>query len=284
MNKELSVFELIAKVVKGWKTVLTTTLLAVVMSLSYLILVSKPHYSANASFMLKGEGDSSEGKAFGAFGMGVFGGGGSELTPLEFRLKDPNFNMAFIEKYELLPVLFPNLWDTVSQGWSETTQLDSIIPDSYDGSKVFGKKLVSKIDSKNSVITLTTKMQSPELSQSLIKMYLEFLDSVLVDKKHFEAKLRIRHLEKEFGEVISLAIKERLRGLIVKQYEQISLFANSSIDILIEPIKPKKPSGPRKVLILIASFLLGLFLGIVVVILKNYIIDNGAKIYREVVN
>ncbi len=274
-DDEIDLVELVQTLLSGWKIILLSTVLFAVGAVGYLKFKAEPYYTASMVLMLKGEEKT---PTLGGAGMlGALGGGllsssgSSNLAKLEYLVKDPHFKIAFIERHGYLPKLFAERWDSVAGAWGVEVVEDSLVPDAYDGVERLNGLVTVSVDKKESVVSLKATDEDADFLVPFLLNYAQFLDSVLVKDRQDGANTQIDEYEKKYNESVNPWFKTKVESMLADQYEQLLLFAESALDVVVQPITPRLPAGPNKKLIAIVSVFLGGVIGVFAVFVFKWI-------------
>lgn len=191
------------------------------------------------------------------------------ITELRAKLIDLNIELS-------------SLLQTYSESAPEVQRVKEMIRKTEEAlEKEIKDKLTNKIDSSDPVLSeLYSNLAQAQLQYEISKVQYEAIkkkiDVIETNLKKFPAyEQEYIKLQRDY------TIKQQLYSQLVLQYEQYKLSEaglTSKIPIVVEePIIPEKPSKPDKKLVLAVSGVLGIFLGILGIFLR----EASDKVIRD---
>ena len=129
---------------------------------------------------------------------------------------------------------------------------------------------------KTSVITLSIDWHEPQQAADWANQLVEILNQKMREKAIDEAEKNISFLEDQTNRTSVLGVKNVLNSLVEDQLKN-AMLANARKQYAFRVIDPALTPGdkfsPNRTLITILSFSAGLFLGILVAIIRNLILN-----------
>ena len=197
---------------------------------------------------------------------------GSEIISL---LKSNILLERVIKKYNLFQVIFGK----GSKGRKENEKI-------WDGIRYLKKKMYKVKDNKREgVIKLSVEFKDPEVSARI----LNYILAELTDYMSSEAK-RVAETNKEYLESLIIKnadplIKQKIYSLIARQIEK-SMMAevkeNFAFKILDPPKVPDRKIKPRIIMNIALSFIIALFVAVLVAFITEYIGNVKKRRNREI--
>ena len=193
---EIDLYELWLTLKKRKWIVLSITFLFVLFAVIYSLFIAKPIYKSEAKILpLESEnnGLSRYQAIAGMFGISLGGGKSEKLMAV---LDSDTLKIRTIERLNLLPVLFSDIWDEKEKKWIVEDKEN--IPDIIDGvAKLRGLINVSQ-DKKTGVITVSVDFpENPKLAYAIANTLLDEAQKI-INKKSFTVSHRYRvYLEKQ---------------------------------------------------------------------------------------
>ena len=133
-------------------------------------------------------------------------------------------------------------------------------------------------DKLTNFVTISVKHKSPHVAKNIVELLVRDLNEKTRQKDKDEAERSITYLEKEISQTQLADSKIALNNLIQKQLETI-MITNTTPEYyfttISSPIVPELKDSPRRALICIAGFLLGLMLISLYVLIDHYIIKTN---------
>jgi uncharacterized protein involved in exopolysaccharide biosynthesis len=202
-------------------------------------------------------------------GINVGAGGGQE--PLAV-LRSRDFSRRFIERRELLPIIFSNKWQAASKTWKEKDA--SKIPDLRDAVRVFQEKhFAAAEDKKTGLVTVTINWRDPVESADLANDIVRQLNNDLRTRSISESERNIAYLRGEMSTIGVVSLQQSLGRLLESELQKLMLAKGNeefAFKVIDKASPPKKQSSPRPVLITLLSGILGSLLGAMYVLLRHY--------------
>ena len=265
--------DILALGLRYWGRLLVATLMGIALGV-VLISTARPQYRTELVFTVvsDGGGGTSAGLARLAGSMGGLGAlagmtlgaiGGSSDQSLAL-LRSRVFAEAFIQKYDLMPVLFPSQWDEESGQWKPSAT--SSPPTMAAAIDRFQKLREITEDRRTGIVRLSLLWPDAERGAQLANAFVTDADGELRSKAIADAQRNIAYLQEEIAKSVSLETRQMLYGLLAEQYKVVSVgrtrqyFAFRVIDPAMTP-DLERPAKPRRALILAVSTLAGFLAG-----------------------
>jgi uncharacterized protein involved in exopolysaccharide biosynthesis len=257
-----------------WWIVLSVLLCAAGFTTAAYVLT--PIYRAQIILIpAKSDKDSeSSGSGLGGIGgvaslVGIDLGGTDSLTEEALAvLKSRQFTEQFIIDRNLLPVLFPKLWDAKAGHW----KVDEMHQPTPSRAYRMFKKIRSIVqEKKGSLITMdvdwTDRIAAADWANDMVRR----LNLEMRQRAMTRADTAVGYLEKEFETTTAVATREAIGHLTEQQVKQRMLAAVTQ-EFAFRVIDPAKPPDrddryfPNRFLLVIAGPIVGLILGILCVL------------------
>jgi len=257
-----------------WWIVLSVLLCAAGFTTAAYVLT--PIYRAQIILIpAKSDKDSdSSGSGMGGIGgvaslVGIDLGGTDSLTEESLAvLKSRQFTEQFIIDRNLLPVLFPKLWDAKAGHW----KVDEIHQPTPSRAYRMFKKIRSIVqEKKGSLITMdidwTDRIAAADWANDMVRR----LNLEMRQRAMTRADTAVGYLEKEFETTTAVATREAIGHLTEQQVKQRMLAAVTQ-EFAFRVIDPAKAPDrddryfPNRFMLVIAGPIVGLILGILCVL------------------
>jgi len=181
-------------------------------------------------------------------GLGMFGGivasqlnigGNASLDKIEIILDSRKFNVDMITYYNLLPLLykyeFPENYienyDTVSHRWI----VDSLVMPVGNAAGYIKSELLSKQLEKNNTLTMKVAAKDSLFADTLLSMYLRYLDTHLRTSVQQEAKENRDYLEKQLLGVTDPLLRTKIQELIANEVEKMMVVSKEAFQTIDPP-------------------------------------------------
>ena len=203
-----------------------------------------------------------------------------------------------IDKYNLLPILFYKQWDEDNLKWKEDKKNKSIfayfdklkdflktaLSSEKDKSKVLDKKAKTSLgptnwdglrelddiikiknsDDTNSII-ITVHFHDPEMTSKLATEVLDTLIEHMSNETRKIAEINKRYLEEQLMKTEDPFVQQKLYNMIAEQIESIMMTEvseNFAFKVIDPPKTPDEKISPKRVRIVLISFVVSLFFGV----------------------
>lgn len=174
----------------------------------------------------------------------------------------------FIDRRNLLPIIFADKWDEAEQDWDAESQHD--VPSRWDGIRYFKKKVLAvERDARSGLIDVSIAWREPAVAADWANGLVGLVNELARNKAIAESQASIEFLNRELESAAVLDIRQGIFRLMQSHMNTIML-ANVRPDFAFRVIDPAlAPDAddydfPSRVLFLIAG---GLAAGLVVLIL-----------------
>lgn len=215
-------------------------------------------------------------------------------TTIRAVLQSRSFNIYLVEKYNLLPKLFDGYWNKKEQKWMgeghrrlypEPTIKERIFgrendfykyaPTSIDGAELLlGKLKVEKSKPQSDWLELRFEDRNPAFAAAMLNNYITELDYYLRNKEIERSTANQTYLQALIKTQKNEEIRQGLNRVIIGQIES-AMFARVASDFAFKtvdpPLIPQQAYKPRRLHILLLTFAVSLFGGILLVFFIEYI-------------
>ena len=203
-------------------------------------------------------------------------------------------SLNFFENYLMPKIFLPNLmaiesWnnknntiiydDSIYQKDTNTWVRDfsypqKLIPSAQESFEVFKNDNLSISEDRDTgYIALSIKHQSPQLAKQWVEMIVEEVNSFYRQKDKESSEKAVTYLNEQIANTSLSEIRQVTASLLEKEIQKLTL-VEANEDYVFEYVYPpsvmEKNSEPKRSQIVILSFLLGAFLGMIVVLFRYY--------------
>ena len=179
-------------------------------------------------------------------------------------LQSAQFARLFIEKENLLPVLFAGLWDTEKGAW--VSKPEDELPSIQDGARMLSGSVLTVIRDRNTgLIDIRVEWGEPELAARWANNMIAMANEYLRQEAIADAEKSVQYLETELGKTTSIEIRSAIFRLMETQIQSI-MYANVQDEYAFSVIDPAfAPEAddfvrPNRILIVFLSLIAGLLL------------------------
>lgn len=243
-------------------------------TLAYLLLWATPFYTSKvviAPREMEGPSPSDLLSKLGGLGsmvgatLGV--GGATNMDKTILLMQSGDFLSDFITKYDLLPHLFYNEWDSTSGQWIELDPAAQ--PNTLRGVHHLRDEVMSIVkDAAAGAITISMTIQGEGRSKQWVDWFLKetniYLKRSIIEKSQRNQKF----LKQRLSMTQNPLILEKVQSLLAYELEKEMLADDLSFDMIESAVVPNKPSQPNKVLTLILSVFLANFLWLIYILIR----------------
>ena len=199
-------------------------------------------------------------------------------------LRSREFTEAFIRDQDLMPVLFASRWDGHNKRWKGE-------PDNHptlaQGFKFFDKS-VRKVtrDRRTKLITVAIEWKDPDLAARWANDQVARLNTEMRTRAIANVNASMRYLEKELESTSTVETREAISRLLEAQINQRMVanvteqYALRVVDLAMPP-DLKDEVRPKKLLMLLLGFGIGVVIGVLSVLLRNPTAIEGGSPSRR---
>lgn len=187
-------------------------------------------------------------------------------------LQSRAFTEKFITEHDLLPQLFPELWDTVAKRW--TVPPDEV-PTATRGYKLFDREIRTVAeDQLTGLITISIEHQDRAVVAQWANLLVQDLNAFISRRAIAEAEQSLQYLNDELARTEGLEVRLGITKLIDQQLQEIMLanVRHEYVFRVVDPaMQPEKKSyvRPRRVFMIAVAAIVGLLLGLFVALGRN---------------
>ena len=147
-------------------------------------------------------------------------------------------------------------------------------PSAQESFKIFQEKhlKISK-ESNTGFVTISIKHQSPHVAKEWIEVLVNQINIFYRDKDRYEALKAVDYLNLRIGETNFNEIKEVMAELLQKEIQKLTLIEVNEayvFNYIDPPAAMEKKSEPKRALICLIGFLMGLIIGIFTIFFKHF--------------
>jgi len=228
--------------------------------------------------------------------------GAASSTELVSLLKSNILKKNIIERYDLLPVLFPKQWDEEKKTWkkknsgfslnplaliskirpaqSATDKKEPGVPDMWDGIRALDKNVTINYNLKDDIITIAVHFRDPDMAARIANYYIITLNDYMSSEARRTANINKEYLEKQLRETNDNIIQQKIYNLIADKIETMMMTEvkeGFAFKVLDPPMTPDMKSKPQRAQMVVVAIIVSLFLGVFVVLFRDYLKKIKAK-------
>jgi uncharacterized protein involved in exopolysaccharide biosynthesis len=203
-------------------------------------------------------------------GLGL-GGNDEAIEESLAVLKSRQFTEEFIRDNNLMPVLFPKLWDARAGHWREGIKK---IPTLGKGFAAFDRIRKIERDSKSGLITLRVDWKDPVVAADWANRLPERLNTEMRDRARTQAADSLGYLQKEYADTADVPTREAISRLIEGQIKR-KMLADVTTEFSLHfvdratPADRDEPVRPVKIIYVAFGLFFGAGVGIAAALALN---------------
>ncbi|WP_457571919.1 Wzz/FepE/Etk N-terminal domain-containing protein [Desulfovulcanus sp.] len=230
--------------------------------------------------------------------------GGGKTDNISTFLQSRNLQQRLIEKYNLLPILYKDLWDAKNKKWKVKKPEDAPTVVKAIQSKALSSAFQVSQDKKTNLITISWESEDPKFAALMLERIINELQHYLDNEYESDAKREREFVEKQLAKAtkeleywerqvptknltLSKITRERLAAQTVytelrKQLELAKIAEAKELitfKVLDPPFVPEKKYKPKRALICAVTMVTSGFLAIFLVFFIRFI--KSAKLEGE---
>ena len=179
-------------------------------------------------------------------------------------LKSRSLSVAFIEKENLKPILFPRQWNTENKKWKDQDD----VPTDWEAFEIFDKDIRTvSLDKKTGLVTLAIEWKNQTLAAKWANGLVRQVNTRLRNEAIEEAEKSTAYLEKQLASTSSVEIQQAIYRLVEAQAKK-KMVANAREEYaftVIDPaVSPEERARPKRLFIVLAGLIIGVAAGFTV--------------------
>jgi uncharacterized protein involved in exopolysaccharide biosynthesis len=278
IDDEINLLDLFLVMVKRKRLIIGLVFLAGIGAVIISLLLPNI-YRSEATILPREQEQSTSGAlsaAFGGIGGMVAGqlglGGAGSVQKLEVTLKSKYLAQRVVEKYDLMPILFPDDWDRMTKKWTVEKP-----PTLQDGIKKITDDLMTvSSDVKRGTLKISFEHQSPETAKSVVDYFLTQMSEIMREVVLRDAAENMRFLADQLDRTTDSLMRAKIYDMLAKEIEK-DTFARAQkyygFYVPDPPVVPDvdKKAKPKRALICILSVVVALFIAVFLAFFLEYL-------------
>lgn len=201
---------------------------------------------------------------------------GGESTEALATLQSQILTDTYVQQHNLLPILFAGRWDAARGKWK--TQDPNKIPTLWKAAQLFKGKIRDVDDNpRTGVVTLSIEWQDPRLAAEWANGLVALTNDYLRQKSIDEAERSIAYLNQQIGKTNIVEVRNAIYGLMEDEIKKEMVArgrAEFALRVVDPAMAPERKSFPKPVLWILGGFLGGLFLGFLICVVRETVVDE----------
>jgi uncharacterized protein involved in exopolysaccharide biosynthesis len=278
VEDEINLLDLFLVLVKRKRLIVGLVLFAGIAGVIISLLLPNT-YQSEATVLPREQEQSSQNaisSALGGIGGMVAGqlglGGGGSLEKLEVVTKSRHLAQRVIEKFELMPILFPDAWDRQAKKWTVEKP-----PTIQDGIKKVTDGLMNVgTDVKKGTLRISFENRDPETAKNLVEYVLTQMSEIMREVVLRDAAENMRFLAEQLDRTTDSLMRTKIYDMLAKEIEK-DTFARAQkyygFYVPDPPIVPDldKKAKPKRALICILSVVVAFFISVFLAFFLEYL-------------
>jgi uncharacterized protein involved in exopolysaccharide biosynthesis len=276
-SSDIGLKGLVAILSRDWKLIFVVTSVFTVIAGVGAFLAEK-EYKATVQFSVVtsdqhgGGGGGGMISQFGAIASfaGVSLGGESEKFEALALLQSRILTETFLQQYNVLPLLYPKLWDPVAGRWMVTDPKQ--VPTLWKAEAQFRKVRTVVQDPKTSLVTLSISWRDPVLAATWANALVSMTNTRMRDRAIRDSERNIVYLRDQATKTQLVPVQTALSTLLETQYKQSMLAGGNdeyALKVIDPAVAPETPSSIRRGYIVLGGLLGGVFVGVLFVFVRS---------------
>lgn len=178
---------------------------------------------------------------------------------------------AYVQKNDLLPILYARKWDAQRKQWTERNPRK--VPTLWKANEDFTNKIRQlNIDSKTGLVTLRITWKDPQVAADWANGLVKMTNEYLRDKAIRESQRNIAYLNDQATKTDVVGVKQAIFTILQNEINKEMLARGSeeyALKVLDPAFAPEKPSSPKPVLWVSLALFGSLLLSLVLVFLRT---------------
>jgi len=271
---------------KLWAKRLWIAASVVIFSVPFVVvaMLAEPVYRAS-TLLIDARGDTGAAGSIGA-ALGQLGNlaslarinvtGANHVDEAMAVIRSRQFTERFIEEEQLLPALFPDLWDQRAKKWMTP---DGTPPTLVQGFKAFNVIRSVTQDGRGGLVTLAVEWHDPEQAAAWVNALVARINAEMRARAIANTQLSVGYLEQELEATSTIETRQAINRLIEAQINQRMLasvtqeYAFRVVDRALPP-DPDDSVGPSKITLVALGPIVGLAFGVFAVLVINIIVGQ----------
>jgi uncharacterized protein involved in exopolysaccharide biosynthesis len=263
-----------------WLIIAITTLF-IAAGVAYTIFATPVYHAESVLIANKPEQGSSLASSLGSLSslaginLGIPTGTTDALAVLRSRV----FVEDFIRENDLLPVLFDEQWDAANARWIDDDPDEW--PDIQDGVKYFiDNVLTIDEDPSTGLVTLAVEWSDPILAAKWVEDMVVKINERLRSRDLSTSERRLEYLNDQLSRANLVELRQAMSRLIETEVQTMTLAraeTEYAFRVIDPPRVPNEIVYPKRISVLLLSFLLGGVIGTSIVLLRDSLGDDGSN-------
>ena len=262
---------------RKWSVVLTTLVLAAIAAVAAWIFPETYRATIIVSAVTNAPGNgqmsglgSVLSQVSGLASLAGLGGTDSRKSESIAVLQSEELTEGYIRDNNLLPVLYPQLWDAAGRRWDVTNP--KRIPTVWKAAQHFKRSIVNvTTDTHTGLVTLTITWSDPRLAAKWANDLVRRTNDDLRGKAIVESDRNIAYLNVEAAKTDALGVKQAIYAILQNEISKQMLARGSdqyALKIVDPAVPPEEPYLPQPLMWTLIGTFTGLLLSVIAAFIR----------------
>ena len=169
-------------------------------------------------------------------------------------LKSRSLSVAFMEKENLKPILFPRKWSAETKKWKDQDD----VPTDWEAFEIFDKDIrLVNVDKKTGLVTLSIEWKDPVLAAKWANDLVKHVNIRLRNEAIEEAEKSVGYLEKQAAKTSAVEVQQAIYRLIEVQTKKQMLASTReeyAFAVIDPAVPPQNRIKPRRLVMMLFGF------------------------------
>ena len=202
---------------------------------------------------------------------GVSVSGDSKKSESLAVLQSEALTEGYIQKNDLLPILYQKQWDPIGKKWKESAPERT--PTLWKANQYFKREVRSLVtDAKTGLVTLTITWKDARLAATWANELVRMTNDYLRDQAIQESERNIAYLNDQASKTDALGAKQAIYALLQNEINKVMLARGNSeyaLKVVDPAFIPELPSSPKLSLWLLSGLFGGFFAALFVAFVRS---------------
>ncbi len=183
----------------------------------------------------------------------------------------------YIREHNLLPVLYPKLWDPVAKQWR--VRKPSEVPTLWRATQKFKDDVRNVNEStKTGLITMTITWDDPQLAAKWANDLVELTNDAMRERAIADTERNIAYLTEQAAKTDVSQVRTAVYAILESEIRHAMIARGTqeyALRVLDPAVAPEVPSSPRRTVWVIVGIFTGMLMSLLVVFLREAWLRGG---------
>lgn len=194
----------------------------------------------------------------------------TDIQKIKALLNSDELSRNFVEKYDLLPMIYFDKWDSVIGEWNveDSTQ----IPTSQTGGAYFKKYILSfNYDDASSLLRIGIKWKEPEVAYELLKQFVDYFYQSLETNDLKKLEVEQSFYREKIQHASNTEVKLELVKALSESVKAEVFVGQNFFTVIDPPVVPIEKVEPKRKIIVAAGAVFGAIFGLLFVFVFEWV-------------